>query len=102
VDLFAVIVLVGLVASSIRRYLLTPPGLQRTADATIVVSLIALLMVTYLLAEAGGSAKQAIGGEAGRWGQTWLPFGTQTAYILSAVGLSGETIVRVGIGAWWV
>ena len=26
VDLFAVIVLVGLIASSIRRYLLTPPG----------------------------------------------------------------------------
>ena len=58
VDLFAVIVLVGLIASSIRRYLLTPPGLQRTADATIVVSLIAALMVTYLMAEAGGHVKQ--------------------------------------------
>ncbi len=54
VDLFAVIVLVGLIASSIRRYILRPPGLQRTADATIVVSLIAALMVTYLMAEAGG------------------------------------------------
>src|SRR5208337_3201816 len=64
VDLFAVIVLVGLVASSIRRYLLTPPGLQRTADATIVVSLIALLMVTYLMAEAGGYAEQTAAREA--------------------------------------
>ena len=58
VDLFAVIVLVGLIASSIRRYILTPPGLQRTADATIVVSLIAALMVTYLMAEAGGHVEQ--------------------------------------------
>ena len=72
VDLFAVVVLVGLVASSIRRYVFTPPGLQRTVDATIVVSLIAALMVTYLLAEAGGhvreqlAAGQPASGEAGR------------------------------------
>ena len=68
VDLFAVIVLVGLIASSIRRYLLTPPGLQRTADATIVVSLIAALMVTYLMAEAGGHVKQTMAPEAGQLG----------------------------------
>ena len=65
VDLFAVIVLVGLIASSIRRYVFTPPGLQRTADATIVVSLIAALMVTYLMAEAGGHARRAIDRGAG-------------------------------------
>ena len=94
VDLFAVVVLVGLIASSIRRYILTPPGLQRTIDATIVVSLIALLMVTYLLAEAGGRAKQAMARQAGApqhgWGQTWLPAGTATARALPAVGLSGR------------
>ncbi len=58
IDLFAVAVLVGLIASSIRRYVFTPPGLQRTIDATIVVSLIAALMVTYLMAEAGGYVKE--------------------------------------------
>ena len=58
IDLFAVAVLVGLVASSIRRYVFTPPGLQRTLDATIVVGLIAALMVTYLMAEAGGYVKE--------------------------------------------
>ncbi len=102
VDLFALIVLVGLIASSIRRYLLTPPGLQRTADATIVVSLIAALMVTYLMAEAGGHVKQTMSSEAGRWGQTWLPFGTLLAQALAAAGLSAETTVRLGVGAWWV
>ena len=102
VDLFAVIVLVGLIASSIRRYILRPPGLQRTADATIVVSLIAALMVTYLMAEAGGHVKQTMAPEAGRWGQTWLPFGTLSAQALAAMGVSGETIVHLGIGAWWV
>ena len=68
IDVFAVLVLVGLIASSIRRYVFTPAGLQRTADATIVVSLIAALMVTYLLAEAGGrveSLRTAAAGHAG-------------------------------------
>ena len=106
VDLFAVIVLVGLIASSIRRYLIRPPGLQRTADATIVVSLIAALMVTYLMAEAGGHVKQTLVPQAGpamhSWGQTWLPFGTLLAHALTAVGVSAETIVHMGIGAWWV
>ena len=71
VDLFAVLVLVGLVASSIRRYILTPPGLQRTMDASIVVVLIAGLMVTFLLAEAGGHAEELIVDEAGGAQQGW-------------------------------
>ena len=58
VDVFAVLVFVALVASSIRRYILTPPGLQRTWDASIVVSLIAALMVTFLFAEAGGYVRE--------------------------------------------
>ncbi len=106
VDLFAVVVLIGLIASSIRRYVLKPPGLQRTTDATIVVSLIALLMVTYLLAEAGGRVEQAMAREAGApqhgWGQTWLPAGRATAQGLAAVGLPGDTIVHLGVAAWWI
>jgi Fe-S oxidoreductase len=95
IDLFAVAVLVGLIASSIRRYVFTPPGLQRTTDATIVVSLIAALMVTYLLAEAGGSLRQE-----GR--QAWLPAGSHLAQVALAVGMSAETVVRLGTWAWWI
>lgn len=106
VDLFAVAVLVGLIASSIRRYVLTPRGLQRTADATIVVSLIALLMVTYLLAEAGGHAKEALAGDAHAkqafFGPTWLPAGNAVAAGLNAMGTQNETLVRLGTGAWWL
>ena len=67
VDVFAVLVFVALVASSIRRYILTPPGLQRTWDASIVVSLIAALMVTFVLAEAGGHVARS-GRRGGRQG----------------------------------
>ena len=59
-------------------------------------------MVTYLMAEAGGHVKQTMAPEAGRAGQTWLPFGTLLAHALAAAGVSAETIVRLGIGAWWV
>ena len=106
VDLFAVVVLIGLVAASIRRYVFTPPGLQRTVDATIVVSLIAALMVTYLLAEAGGHAKQTLASQAGQaeqgWGRTWLPAGNALGKALLAIGLQKETVVHLGTGAWWV
>ncbi len=121
VDLFAVIVLVGLIASSIRRYILTPPGLQRTMDATIVVLLIAALMVSFLLAEAGGYADEvwchapaSVGmsenaeksescpRERGHGTQTFLPAGTATAYVMLAAGVSPEGVVNVGVTAWWV
>jgi Fe-S oxidoreductase len=52
VDIFAVLVLAGLVVSSFRRFVLRPAGLQRTVDASIVNALIALLMASFLLAEA--------------------------------------------------
>lgn len=108
VDLFAAIVLVGLIASSIRRYILTPPGLQVTTDATIVVLLIAGLMVTFLLAEAGSRAEEQMAAAAGHvetgwWAtQTWLPAGAATGKLLEAVGLSGETIQSVGVASWWI
>lgn len=95
IDLFAVIVLIGLIASSIRRYILRPPGLQRTSDATIVVALIALLMVTYVLAEAGGHVAHG-------QNQAWLPIGTATAQVLLAMGMAGETVIRLGVVAWWL
>ena len=106
VDLFAVIVLAGLIAASIRRYVFTPPGLQRTVDATIVVSLIALLMVTYLLAEAGGHVREAAGGVPGAAGhgvqQTWLPFGAGVANALVGMGVRRETVMALGTSAWWL
>ena len=45
------LVLGGLAVSSFRRYVLRPAGLQLTIDAALVNTLIAGLMVTYLLAE---------------------------------------------------
>ncbi len=106
VDLFAVLVLVGLVASSIRRYILRPRGLQRTWDATLVVGLIAGLMVTFLLAEAGRHVEEqqaaAVGEALPGWGQTWLPAGHGTARLMQGLGMSAERLATVGVAAWWI
>ena len=106
VDLFAVLVLVALAASSFRRYILAPPGLQRTWDATIVVFLIAALMVTFLVTEAGGyveeSALAAAGQEADGWSQTWLPMGIVTAKVLLGLGVSEESLKSAGLASWWI
>ncbi len=106
VDVFAVLVLIGLIASSIRRYVFTPPGLQRTWDATMVVSLIAALMVTFLLSEAGTHIRESAAKAAGQalegWGQTWLPAGALTAKILLGIGVAGATVMSIGLVCWWI
>jgi Fe-S oxidoreductase len=76
----------------VRRYGFPPPGLQRTFDASLVLVLIALLMVTFVFAEAGGSVE----GE-----QTFLPAGQVTAALLTALGMAPQTIQIVGHLSWW-
>ena len=103
VDLFAVIVLVGLIASSIRRYLHQAARAathgrrhdrrlaHRRADGHLPHG------------RSGRPRRSNDAGPCGHgWGQTWLPFGTLLAQALAAVGVSAETIVRLGVGAWWV
>lgn len=102
VDLFAVLVIIGLIASSIRRYIVSPPGLQRTRDATIVVCLIAGLMVTFLLSEAGVRSAEASGESTAGWGQTWVPAGALTGDLLLSAGVTPATLVSIGNVAWWI
>jgi Fe-S oxidoreductase/nitrate reductase gamma subunit len=91
VDLFAVVVLIGLIAAAVRRYFFTPPGLQRTFDASLILVLIAALMVTFLWAEAG----EAESGE-----QTWLPVGQGLHSLLLGLGASSSTVALQGDLAW--
>ena len=80
VDFFAVAVLVGLIASSIRRYIFTPPGLQRTvgrhdrrlADRRADGHLFAGRSRRPCFAPVAAQAGQ----QEAHWGQTWLPAGT--------------------------
>ena len=48
-EVLGALALVGIVVAAIRRYVFTPQGLERTRDASIVLGLIALLLVTFLV-----------------------------------------------------
>lgn len=96
VDVFAVLVLGGLAVSSFRRFVIRPPGLQLTRDATLVNFLIASLMVTYLLAESFRGVAQA--------GATtvWLPVGS---WLASALATSAPLAAGAGFFYrlfWWM
>jgi Fe-S oxidoreductase len=87
VDIFAVLVLGGLAVSSFRRYVIRPAGLQLTFDAALVNTLIAALMVTYLLFE--GFRLVALPAETGVWFPVgkWLAGVFKTSSVLRANAL---------------
>jgi Fe-S oxidoreductase len=82
-----------LIAAAIRRYVVSPEGLQRTWDASLILILIGGLMVTFLLTEAGSR---------GEGHQVWLPAGATLANALTAIGLDQTALTSVGQAAWWV
>ena len=73
-ELLTVAAMVALAGAAVRRYLFTPPRLERSRDATIILGLISLLLVTFLVgqgakaaAEEGPASWSPIGGLVGGW-----------------------------------
>ena len=103
VDVFGVLVLAGLAVSSFRRFILRPAGLQRTIDATIVNSLIASLMITFLLAEAfrsvgAGAALKGVSTQE----SVWAPFGNWLAGVFSGYPALVAHATGLYYFFWWV
>jgi len=96
VDVFAVLVLGGLAVSSFRRFVIRPPGLQLTRDATLVNFLIASLMVTYLLAE-GFRGVVRPGAET-----VWVPVGSWLAGALASLAPLRAGAVFFYRLCWWM
>jgi len=55
-EILGALALVGIVVAAVRRYVFTPQGLERTRDASIVLGLIALLLVTFLVSQVAKGA----------------------------------------------
>ncbi|MBI5646765.1 MAG: 4Fe-4S dicluster domain-containing protein [Ignavibacteriae bacterium] len=92
IDVFGALVLAALVISAVRRYVLRPEGVKRTVDAAIILTLIALVMITAL---AGGSAAVAYEGHA----SAWRPVSSALAAVVFADGRSAEIVATV---FWWL
>jgi Fe-S oxidoreductase len=99
IDVFAVLVILGVLVGLVRRYIWRPERLDVTLDAGLVLTLIMSIMVTNLLAE--GALIRL--GELGRSG---LPtaraafVGRQVAGIFGA--MDAGAITRVYTAVWWV
>jgi Fe-S oxidoreductase len=65
--LLSVATLVALAGAAIRRYVVRPPRLAQSRDAGLILSLITLLVVTYLV---GQAAAAGLGGLAGSTAET--------------------------------
>ena len=93
-EVFGVLALASIVVAAARRYIFTPPRLEKTRDATIVLSLITALLVTFLVAQ---GAKAAGGGEVG-WGS---PAGAVLGRMFAGLGLQSAAAPAMAVGFWW-
>jgi Fe-S oxidoreductase len=98
-DIFGVLVLLGLVASAIRRLFFAPPHLHLSWDASLILVWIGVLMVSTLF---GGAFRLVAEGAAAGTGvpsSLWAPFGSLLAPALAGVGASAHGWAKA---MWWV
>ncbi|MFH1051615.1 MAG: (Fe-S)-binding protein [bacterium] len=90
-EIFGVLVIISIIIAVIRRIFFPPPHLQRTFDASIIISLIAILMITLLL---GQGFKDTFEPSA------WSPAGTIIASWFS--GLEQQKAESLYYIMWWI
>lgn len=68
-EVMAVLALLGLIGAALRRYVFTPPDLERTWDATLVLFLITALLASFLIGQGfkGVADPHAAATPAGAW-----------------------------------
>jgi Fe-S oxidoreductase/nitrate reductase gamma subunit len=93
-DLFAVLVLVGVAIAAWRRIVTRPERLEYSADAWVILGLIAALMVTDLLADGARIG----GGAPGPW--AWTPVSSIVGANLA--GASEAGLRATYTAAWWL
>ncbi len=93
-DVFAVLVLIGVAIAAWRRLVTRPERLEYSADAWVILGLIAALMVTDLLADGARIA----GGGPGPW--EWTPVSALVGAWLR--GTAQESLRVAYAAAWWV
>jgi len=68
-ELLGTLALLSVVGAAVRRFIFPPPRLERSLDATLILTLIAIVLVTFL----GGQGFKVLGGNTEG---TWTPLGT--------------------------
>jgi Fe-S oxidoreductase/nitrate reductase gamma subunit len=91
-EIFGALVLISIIVAVIRRIFFPPPHLQKSIDAAIILSLIAILMLTTIF---GQGFKNIY-----THNSEWSPIGNIIGSIFS--GVTPEQAVKLNIAMWWL
>jgi Fe-S oxidoreductase/uncharacterized membrane protein len=94
-ELLTVIALVAIVGAALRRYFFTPPRLERTFDASLVLGLITILLVTFL-------AGQGFKSVAEEHAVAWSPAGNALGRGFAAAGVDPDSALTLYLSMWWL
>jgi Fe-S oxidoreductase len=94
-EILAVLGLAGIVVAAVRRYVFTPESLERTWDASLVLVLIAVLLVTFAM----GQGFTAL---AEQHASPWSPVGNALAPVVAGIGVTREGATTLYAWMWWI
>lgn len=95
VQALGVLGVIALAVAAVRRYLFTPVSLERSWDATIILCLIAIVLLS-ALAGAGFRALAATGYES------WRPVGHYLAVFFGSLGVTQAQAPTLYLWTWWI
>lgn len=94
-ELVAVLGVAALIVASARRYLFTPPRLEKTRDATLIIILIAVVLLSFL----GAQGFKALGeGEV----SLWSPAGAVLGQLFARLGATPAQAPSMHVALWWL
>ncbi len=94
-EILGALALAGLVVAAVRRYGFTPPRLEQSRDAGVILGLIALVLLTFLL----GQGFKAVASEEAT---TWMPVGAAIGQGFAQLGVSAERARSLYVAMWWL
>lgn len=94
-EMFAMFGLAALCIAALRRYVFTPASLERSRDASIILVLIALVLMSFLM----GSGFRVLADPAA---QAWRPMGRLLAHGLAAAGARYAATSSWYMAMWWL
>ena len=86
--------LIGLIVAAVRRYIFTPVNLERSWDATFILILIAIVVLTFL----AGAGFHAL---AGNGQETWRPVGHVIGMVFASLGVAPALAPSLYVWMWW-
>jgi len=94
-EVLAVLGMAGIGVAALRRYVFTPPSLARTWDASLVLVLISVLLVTFL-------AGQGFAAVAEEHTSALSPAGMVLGPMLTGLGVTPTAAATLFAGMWWI